>query len=214
MPNDYFPWSKPLNDNDNCNLRHMLIALDCQLKKIKTVLGHVTFCQIVGVTEDELNVAQFNVKHVLEYLKKDLITGGSFLVADEHRKQSIFDIFPNALQKIKEELEREGSDLAGVDGIFAYKEKVAIKTSLCLTMSDSGKSFDFSRLDIRTSAEQHSSSSFLPFARHVPLDGVEIIFSPSTAKFLELAFKYRLKKGNHFTFQNPGKNQSILEIMK
>lgn len=216
LPNDYFPWNKPLNGKDDCKIRHMLITLDCQLKKIKTVLGHVTFCQIVGVTDEELNCAQsFNVKQVLEALKQDPKTGGISLITDEDREQSVFDLFPHTLKALKDDLEREGSDLAGVNGEFFYRElpKIAIKTSLCLTMSDSEKSLDFTRhlgrLDIRTSAElnaHHSASSpFLPFARHVPvmLDGIEIIFTPSTAKFLELAFKYRLQKGHHFTFQNP-----------
>lgn len=222
LPNDYFPWSKPLNGNEDCSLRHMLITLDCQLNKIKTVLGHVTFCQIVGVTDEELNVAQFNVKHVLDILKKDLVTGGISLITDEVRKQSVFDLFPHTLKQLKEKLEREGSDLAGINGEFFYRElpNIAIKTSLCLTMSDSEKSLDFSRhlgrLDIRTSAElnaQHSASSpFLPFARHMPvfLDGVEIIFTASTAKFLELAFKYRLMKGHHFTFQHPDCNLTFV----
>lgn len=219
LPNDYFPWNKPLNGNEECKLRHMLITLDCQLKKIKTVLGHVTFCQIVGVTDDEIDVGQFNAKHVLEILKKDSLTGGISLITDEERKQSVFDLFPYTLQEIKDELEREGSDLAGINGEFFYRElpKIAIKTSLCLTMLDSEKSLDFSRhlgrLDIRTSAElaQHSSS-FLPFGRHMPiyLDGLEIIFTPGTAKFLELAFKYRLMKDHHFTFQNLDTNLTFV----
>lgn len=218
LPNDYFPWNKPLNGSEDCKLKHMLITLDCQLKKIKTVLGHLTFCQIVGITDEEFNVAQFNAKHVLDILKKDPVTGGISLITDEERKQSVFDLFPHTLKQLKEELEREGSDLAGINGEFFYRELPKIKTSLCLTMSDSEKSLDFSRhlgrLDIRTSAElnaQHSAS-FLPFARHMQvfLDGVEIIFSPSTAKFLELAFKYRLMKGHHFTFQNPDTNLTFV----
>lgn len=216
LPNDYFPWNKPLNGVEGCKIKHMLISLDCQLKRIKTILGHVTFCQIVGVTDEELNCSQsFNVKQVLEVLKQDPSTGGISLIVDEHRKKSVFDLFPHTLKQLKDNLEREGSDLAGINGEFFFRElpKLSIKTSLCLTMSDSEKSLDFTRhlgrLDIRTSAElahHHSTTSpFLPFARQMPimLDGVEIIFAPNTAKFLELAFKYRLQKGHHFTFQNP-----------
>lgn len=56
LPNDYLPWSKSLDpSNEDCKIKHMLIALDCQLKRIKTVLGHVSFCQIVGVTDEEVN---------------------------------------------------------------------------------------------------------------------------------------------------------------
>lgn len=216
MPGDHIPWEKSLDGNEDTKIRHMLIALDCQLKKIKTVLGHVSFCQIVGVTEEELSRAQsFNVKGILNLLKKDPKTGGMSLCTDMRRMHSVFDLFPQTLKMLEDDLEREGSDLAGIDAEFFYRElpKIAIKTSLCLTMSDSDKSLDFTRhlgrLDIRTSAElnaHHSATSpFLPFSCRGPiiLDGVEIIFSPTTAKFLKLAFKDRLRHGHHFTFQNP-----------
>lgn len=221
-PGDHIPWQQPLDGNDETKIRHMLIALDCQLKKIKTVLGHVSFCQIVGVTEEELNKSQsFNVKGILNLLKKDPKTGGMSLCTDMRRMHSVFDLFPQTLKMLEEDLEREGSDLAGIDAEFFYRElpKIAIKTSLCLTMSDSEKSLDFTRhlgrLDIRTSAElnaHHSSSPFLPFSRRMPmvLDGLEIIFSPTTAKFLKLAFKDRLRHGHHFTFQNPDSHLTLV----
>lgn len=210
---DHIPWTGPLDGNDNTKIRHMLIALDCQLKKIKTVLGHVTFCQIVGVTEEELRKAQsFNVKGVLQLLKSEPTTGGPSLCTNMRRLESVFDLFPETVKILERDLEQEGSDLAGIDSEFLYREIPSIKTSLCLTMSDSDKSLDFTRhlgrLDIRTSAElgaAHYSSSFLPFSRQLPivLDGVEITFSPTSAKFLKLAFKDRLRHGHHFTFQNP-----------
>jgi suppressor of fused len=155
------------------------------------------------------------VKKILEILSRDPITGGINLITDAERKLSVFDLFPQTIMRLEDDLEQKGSDLAGIDGEFFYRElpKIAIKTSLCFTMSDSDKSLDFTRhlgrLDIRTSAElnvQHSSSfPFLPFAHQMPLilDGVEIIFSLNTAKYLKTAFKHRLQKGHHFTFKNP-----------
>lgn len=143
------------------------------------------------------------------------------LCTDMRRMHSVFDLFPHTLQILEDDLEREGSDLAGIDAEFFYRElpKLSIKTSLCLTMSDSEKSLDFTRhlgrLDIRTSAElnaHHSSSPFLPFSRRMPiiLDGVEIILSPTTAKFLKMAFKDRLRHGHHFTFQNPDTHLTLV----
>lgn len=216
VPGDFIPWQKPLDGNEETKIKHMLISLDYQLKIVKTVLGHVSFCQIVGVTEEELSRAQsFNVKGILNILKKDPKTGGKSLTTDTRRMQSVFDLFPQTLEILEVELEQEGSDLAGIDAEFFYREipKLSIKTSLCLTMTDSDKSLDFTRhlgrLDIRTSTElnahQSTNSPFMPFSRRMPmiLDGVEIIFSPTTAKFLKLAFKDRLRHGHHFTFQNP-----------
>jgi suppressor of fused-like protein len=54
LPNDYLPFNKPMDGNENSKIRHMLITLDCQLNKIKTILGQVSFCQIVGVTDEEV----------------------------------------------------------------------------------------------------------------------------------------------------------------
>jgi suppressor of fused len=162
-----------------------------------------------------LNRAQsFNVKGILNLLRTDPKTGGMSLCTDMKRMHSVFDLFPHTLTKLEQDLEEEGSDLAGIDAEFFYRElpRISIKTSLCLTMSDSEKSLDFTRhlgrLDLRTSAEMnahHSGSSFLPFSRRMPvvLDGVEIIFSLQTARFLKLAFKDRLRHGHHFTFQSP-----------
>lgn len=55
LPNDYLPWNKPLDGIESCKIRNMLITLDCQLKKIKTVLGQIVFSQIVGVTDEEVH---------------------------------------------------------------------------------------------------------------------------------------------------------------
>jgi hypothetical protein len=41
-------------------------------------------------------------------------TGGSLLVTDMTRRESIFDIVPNAKQMIQEKIEKEGSQLGRV----------------------------------------------------------------------------------------------------
>jgi suppressor of fused len=64
FPGDHIPWNKPLDGNEDTKIKHMLISLDCQLKKVKTVLGHVTFCQIVGVTEEEVKT---NLKFIKNF---------------------------------------------------------------------------------------------------------------------------------------------------
>lgn len=41
-------------------------------------------------------------------------TGGSLLVTDMTRRQSLFDLLPNAKQMIREKIEKEGSQLGRV----------------------------------------------------------------------------------------------------
>ncbi len=41
-------------------------------------------------------------------------TGGSLLVTDMARRESVFDIVPNAKQMIREKIEKEGSQLGRV----------------------------------------------------------------------------------------------------
>jgi suppressor of fused-like protein len=212
-PGDHIPWNKSLDSsNPDSKIQHMLIADDPQLEKIRTPLGSITFCQIVGVTAEEVEQAsRYNGKAVLNLLRKDPRIGGPWLITDLSRPHSVFDLFPQTINMLEADLEREGSDLAGVEIEFFYRElpKVAIKTSLCLTMSGSS---DFTRglgrLDIRNSGDNnhsfHSSSPFVGLNflhRRVNLEGLEFTFSPENSKFLKLAFKDRLRLGRHFTFQ-------------
>lgn len=95
-----------------------------------------------------------------------------------------------------------------------------IKTSLDLSVltMDSGKSMDFKHLG-RSSSKMMTDSSdgnmnlsyhstappYVGFLhrRLIVLDGVELSFSPATAKFLKIALKDRIRHGRHFTFKSP-----------
>lgn len=119
---DNVPWRKSL-DNSTSNIQHMLIANDPQLVRTETPFGWVDFCQIVGVTEEELDQAsRWNGKGVLNLLKKDVTTGGEWLITNMYRSQSVFELFPETLQQLEKDLESEGSDLAGVNADFTFKE--------------------------------------------------------------------------------------------
>lgn len=39
-----------------------------------------------------------------------------------NRSQSVFELFPKTLNELKQNLEYEGSDLAGINAEFAFKE--------------------------------------------------------------------------------------------
>lgn len=69
-----------------------------------------------------------------------------------NRSQSVFELFPKTLNELKQNLEYEGSDLAGINAEFAFKEipKVSLKLSW--------KNFRTSTIDVII--ECH----FIPFA--------------------------------------------------
>lgn len=119
---DNVPWKKSL-DSSVSNIKHMLITEDAQLKRTLSPYGWVDFCQIVGVTEEELIQATWwKGNGVLKLLQKDPITGGEWLITDMQRSQSVFELFPKTLNELKENLEFDGSDLAGINAEFTFKE--------------------------------------------------------------------------------------------
>lgn len=131
---DNVPWKRSL-DNANSNIQHLLIAKDPQLNRIKTPFGCVDFCQIVGVTEEELDQATWwNGNGVLNLLRTDSETGGTWLITDMARDKSVFELFPDTLKQLQENLETEGSDLAGINAEFSFKElpKVNYGSSDCI----------------------------------------------------------------------------------
>lgn len=119
---DNVPWKRSL-DNSMSSIQHLLIASDPQLNRIKTPFGWVDFCQIVGVTEEELDQATWwKGTGVLNLMKKDPQTGGEWLITDMERCQSVFELFPKTLFELKENLETDGSDLAGINAEFSFRE--------------------------------------------------------------------------------------------
>lgn len=119
---DNVPWKKSL-DNCESNIQHMLIAEDPQLKRVQSPFGWVDFCQIVGVTEEELDQATWwKGTGVLNLMKRDPQTGGEWLITDMERSQSVFELFPKTLNELKQNLEHDGSDLAGINADFTFKE--------------------------------------------------------------------------------------------
>lgn len=115
-------------DNSPSNIRHMLIAEDAQLIRFRSPFGLVDFCQIVGVTEEELNQATWwKGTGVLNLLKKDSQTGGEWHLTDMDRSQSVFELFPKTLNELKQNLENDGSDLAGINADFTFIEIPKVK---------------------------------------------------------------------------------------
>lgn len=125
---DNIPWKKSLDNSESC-IQHLLIAKDPQLKRTETPFGWMDFCQVVGVTEEELDRATWwNGNGVLNMLRKDPQTGGEWLITDMARSKSVFELFPETLEQLQHNLEVEGSDLAGINADFSYREIPKVTT--------------------------------------------------------------------------------------
>ncbi|KFB40789.1 AGAP001948-PA-like protein [Anopheles sinensis] len=225
---DNIPWRRPLdgskaNNANTADIQHMLIAEDPQLPRTETPFGWVDFLQIVGVTGEELEQAsRWNGKGVLNLLRKDPATGGPWLITDMARSGSVFEQFPETLRQLELDLEKEGSDLAGVNADFTFKElakgalAVEVKSELLDPEEDLTRSISSCNIAVKqepNEAIEHSSigstSSDMvnPFdnpnipSRVFPLTGIELTLAPYAAKFLILAVKDRIRHGRHFTFK-------------
>lgn len=70
---DHVSWHAAL-DGSESRLQHMLMAADPQLGSVCTPNGHVQFVQVVGITSEELRVAQhWNGTGVLDILKRSSV---------------------------------------------------------------------------------------------------------------------------------------------
>ncbi|XP_036342403.1 suppressor of fused homolog [Rhagoletis pomonella] len=221
---DNIPWRKSLDGSATSLLKNILIAQDPQLSSIETLFGTVDFCQIVGVTDEEFDQAsRWNGRGVLHYLQQDVHTGGKWLVTDMSRSVSVFQLCPELLLNLQDDLEKQGSDLAGVNADFTFRE---IQKQQCFE-----KEMDSNRLNEQYVFEENkvlnklqikrenvgfpqsmsmSNSSLhkscpLNYQPHsansVSFDGIEITLAPYAAKYLMLAIKDRIRHGRHFTFK-------------
>lgn len=130
---DNVPWKRSL-DNSESNIQNLLIASDPQLERIETPFGWMDFCQVVGVVDEELEQATWwNGNGVLELLKRDSKTGGEWLITDMERSESVFELFPETLSQLMHNLAEEGSDLAGINAEFIFKEIPKVSRHFSIT---------------------------------------------------------------------------------
>ncbi|XP_053670207.1 suppressor of fused homolog [Anopheles nili] len=225
---DNIPWRRSLDSSKNpaspsTAIQHMLIADDPQLPRTETPFGWVDFLQIVGVTGEELEQAsRWNGKGVLNLLRKDPATGGPWLLTDMSRSGSVFEQFPETLRQLELDLEKEGSDLAGVNADFTFKElakgalAAEVKREVLDPEEDLTRSISSCNIAVKQepsepalelSTGSGSSDMVNPFdnpnipSRVFPLTGIELTLAPYAAKFLMLAVRDRIRHGRHFTFK-------------
>lgn len=100
---DHVSWNCSLDASES-RIQHMLITQDPQLDTIMSPFGNVTFLQIVGVCQEELQAAQqWNVSGVLEMMKmiSEARAGGPWLITDMRRGESIFELDISGMQNFR-----------------------------------------------------------------------------------------------------------------
>lgn len=221
---DNIPWRKSLNGSATSCIKNILITQDAQLSSIYTAFGTVEFCQIVGVMDEELEQAsRWNGRGVLNYLQQDIQTGGKWCITNLNRSLSVFELCPELLLDLQDDLEKQGSDLAGVNAEFTFRE---IREQQCIKKEINSESLNeqcvsnenncVESLEVKceglgfpqsmsiSSNSLHKSCplSYQPYsADSISLDGIEITLAPYAAKYLILAIKDRIRHGRHFTFK-------------
>ncbi|XP_030375875.1 suppressor of fused homolog [Scaptodrosophila lebanonensis] len=221
---DNIPWRKSLDGSANTLLQNLLVAQDPQLACIETPFGTVDFCQIVGVTEEELEQAsRWNGRGVLNFLRQDVQTGGEWLVTNMRRARSVFELFPETLLNLQDDLEKQGSDLAGVNAEFTFRERqTQVKQEIVdfhtlneryVTDENNRDSVTLVKREVTRFPQSMSLSSNslhkscpldfqMPAPDCISLSSIEITLAPYAAKYLLLAIKDRIRHGRHFTFKS------------
>jgi len=138
---DHVSWHCSL-DNSESRIQHMLMTEDPQLQTTLSPFGRVTFIQIVGVCLEELKAAQqWNGPGIVDLLKSVPVAGGSWLVTDMRRGETIFEVDPELQEAVDDGIATEGSNLSGVSAKCSWNEKPTVeKTSPCGDDSDEGDS--------------------------------------------------------------------------
>eukprot|EP00731_Ephydatia_muelleri_P009014 Em0004g1352a len=198
---DHISWHSSLDKGDS-RIQHMLLCQDPQLSTIDTPLGYITFVQIVGVTEDELSAAQrWNGPGVLKLLMAHPQTGGTWLVTNMRRGESLFDVDINADRMVQEGVRREGSNLSGVSAMCAWEDADG-RPGTGLVNTD---------LDALGNGllQPHQGAAEIELMSIRPLEYVHIKLNLEAANVLPLAIQGRLRHGRHFTYKSLGGDVAI-----
>ena len=122
-PGDHVSWHSSLDSSDS-RIQHMLMMEDPQLGTVMTPFGSVTFVQIVGVCLEELKAAQeWNGPGLIDLMKNVPGAGGSWLVTDMRRGETIFELSESVRESVDDGIAAEGSNLSGVTAKCSWSEK-------------------------------------------------------------------------------------------
>ncbi|XP_050297866.1 suppressor of fused homolog [Anthonomus grandis grandis] len=193
---DHVSWHCAL-DNSESRIQHMLMTTDHQLKSAQTPFGTVDFIQIVGICTEELKATQrWKGSGVLDILKRLPAAGGSWLITDMRRGESIFELDLNAQEEVERGFELDGSNLGGVSGRCSWSEQDYFTGKDCAKDGSIRMESPFLHNFLGNSSE---SQEMVPVRK---LDGVHLIFNLEAGSLLPLAIRGRVKHGRHFTFKS------------
>ncbi|UXI20331.1 26S proteasome non-ATPase [Sarcoptes scabiei] len=117
---DHVSWHYPL-DNSESRIQHMLMTEDSELGTAQTIFGPVSFIQIVGVCYDELKAAQqWNGAGVIDLMSTISSLGGSYLITDMRRGETIFELDPELREAVDDGIATQGSNLSGVSAHCSF----------------------------------------------------------------------------------------------
>lgn len=117
---DNLSWHKPLAEEDS-RIQDFLMTIDPQLTKIQTPYGKVKFIQLVGVCRDELEAAKASsVNEILDILRENSETGGTYLVTDMRRGHTIFEFDPSNRKRVLDRINGSGSDMVCISAKHKY----------------------------------------------------------------------------------------------
>uniref|UniRef100_A0A8C4X190 Suppressor of fused homolog n=1 Tax=Eptatretus burgeri TaxID=7764 RepID=A0A8C4X190_EPTBU len=133
---DHVSWHAPL-DGSESRIQHMLLASEPQLPSLNTPLGSLSFLQVVGVCTEELRAAQqWNGAGIIELIRLVPPAGGTWLVTDMRRGESIFELDPQLQDRLERGVASEGSNLSGVSARCAWESCEKLETEQGRTFVD------------------------------------------------------------------------------
>jgi len=203
---DHVSWHNGL-DGGESRLQHMLMAEDPQLQVTVTPHGTVRFVQIFGACLEELQAVQkWNGPAVLQILKRHSVTGGSWLITNMRRGESMFDVDPSVHDEIAEGIKTDGSNLCGISATCSWEEtdNKGDTASCFKSVEDSMNNLRIIRskerkTDIVMNCRQSELSSELAEKKFI--EKVHLTFNLEAGRLLPFVLKGRIKHGRHFTFK-------------
>lgn len=102
-------WLDP--DDDDPPIVHIILTEDRTLPKMTTIRGSLNFIQLVGLHEEELQLARkWSSEGILRLMRNHMETGGELLVTDMSREYNLLELDGSHKKMIEQGSKESGSD--------------------------------------------------------------------------------------------------------